>query len=203
MARKKNKKRKLEKNITFLVEGITEKYYLSSLLDEFKYKKRKAIISLDGGGYKDFLNKIHKNKDIYDVIIVITDMDKASTITGEMKNLLELIKLLEKQNLNNNIFLTFKDIEEWMKKSLPSIKGSLIQYLGYSGSTKGKEDIYKRLSDKGGSFKLAKNKFKEENLFYIKKDESKGKIIKENKSKIQSNLMYFDEYLEKLNFIEK
>ncbi|MGL4947232.1 MAG: hypothetical protein ACRCZR_03435 [Cetobacterium sp.] len=202
MARRDKRKTKEEKfKIIFLVEGPTEKYYFTDFLKESLYKIKIDIKSVNGGGYRDFKNDIDKNKHIYDIVIVIADMDRLEQLPHEKERLQELIKLLNKENLKNNIFLTNKNIEDWLKNTLKEKVNNLEQYLGYSGSSKGKEDIYKRLCDKGSCFEKAKISFKEEDLYYLKKDFEKGKIQEYNINKKQSNLIYFAEYLKKLNTI--
>ncbi|MGL6025366.1 MAG: hypothetical protein ACRC0F_12245, partial [Cetobacterium sp.] len=146
MARVDKRKTKEEKiKINFLVEGPTEKYYFTDFLKDISYKIKIDIKSVNGGGYRDFKNDIDKNKHIYDIIIVIADMDRLEKLPHEKERLQELIKLLNKENLKNNIFLTNKNIEDWIKGTLKEKVASLEGYLGYSGSSKGKEDIYKRL----------------------------------------------------------
>lgn len=202
MVRKDKRKTKEEKfKINFLVEGSTEKYYFTDFLKEISYKIKIDITSINGGGYRDFKNNIDKNKHIYDIIIVIADMDRLEKLSHEKERLQELIKLLNKENLKNNIFLTNKNIEDWIKSTLKQKVSNLEEYLGYSGSSKGKNDIYKRLCDKGSSFEKAQNFFKEEDLYYLKKDFEKGKIQEHNINKKQSNLIYFGDYLKKLNTV--
>lgn len=103
--------------------------------------------------------------------------------------------LLEKLNIKNNIFLTYKNIETWQIATLPYKIKDLSSELGYSGISKGKEDIFQRLENKGASFKIGKINFKKENLYYTKDNLKKGIFKEENISKIQSNLIYFLEYL--------
>ncbi|MGL5982207.1 MAG: hypothetical protein ACRCZR_02675 [Cetobacterium sp.] len=202
MARVDKRKTKEEKiKINFLVEGPTEKYYFTDFLKDISYKIKIDIKSVNGGGYRDFKNDIDKNKHIYDIIIVIADMDRLEKLPHEKERLQELIKLLNKENLKNNIFLTNKNIEDWIKGTLKEKVASLEGYLGYSGSSKGKEDIYKRLSDKESSFEKAQISFKERDLYYLKKDFEKGKFEDGNINKKQSNLIYFVEYLKKLKTI--
>jgi hypothetical protein len=196
----KRGRRKLETRVQFLVEGDTEEYYFKSYLKDIKYQIKISIDNLKGGGYKAFLDKIYKNRSLYDVIIVITDLDRARELR-EKESLIKLIKLLQEENNRNNIFLTFKNIEDWQKATL-NLKGkNFNEYLGYSGKTKGQPDIYARIKNKGGSFENATGKFKEENLFFIKKDFNKGLIIESNLMKNQSNLIYFKEYLNQLEVL--
>lgn len=181
--------------VKFLVEGATEKFYFKELLRDEGYSLHLDIDDINGGGYFAFTREITKNKSLYDIVIVIADLDRASTHIGEKEKLSDLIILLEKLNIKNNIFLTYKNIETWQVATLPYKVNNLSSELGYSGKTKGKEDIYQRLVDKGAIYTIAKTKFKESNLYYLKKELVKGIFNEENIVKTQSNLIYFLEYL--------
>lgn len=166
--------------VKFLVEGATEKFYFKELLRDEGYSLHLDIDDINGGGYFAFTREITKNKSLYDIVIVIADLDRASTHIGEKEKLSDLIILLEKLNIKNNIFLTYKNIETWQVATLPYKVNDLSSELGYSGKTKGKEDIYQRLVDKGAIYTIAKTKFKESNLYYLKKELVKG-IFNEEK----------------------
>lgn len=181
--------------VKFLVEGATEKFYFKELLKYEGYSLHLDIDDINGGGYFAFTREITKNKSLYDIVIVIADLDRASTHIGEKEKLSDLIILLEKLNIKNNIFLTYKNIETWQVATLPYKVNDLSSELRYSGKSKGKEDIYQRLVDKGAIYTIAKTKFKESNLYYLKKELTKGTFNDENIAKIQSNLIYFLEYL--------
>lgn len=181
--------------VKFLVEGATEKFYFKELLKYEGYSLHLDIDDINGGGYFAFTREITKNKSLYDIVIVIADLDRASTHLGEKEKLSDLIILLEKLNIKNNIFLTYKNIETWQIATLPYKVNDLSSELGYSGKSKGKEDIYQRLVDKGAIYTIAKTKFKESNLYYLKKGLIKGTFNDENITKTQSNLIYFLEYL--------
>lgn len=181
--------------VKFLVEGATEKFYFKELLRDEGYSLHLDIDDINGGGYFAFTREITKNKSLYDIVLVIADLDRASTHVGEKEKLSDLIILLEKLNIKNNIFLTYKNIETWQVATLPYKVNNLSSELGYSGKTKGKEDIYQRLVDKGAIYTIAKTKFKESNLYYLKKELVKGIFNEENIVKTQSNLIYFLEYL--------
>lgn len=181
--------------VKFLVEGATEKFYFKELLRDEGYSLHLDIDDINGGGYFAFTREITKNKSLYDIVIVIADLDRASTHIGEKEKLSDLIILLEKLNIKNNIFLTYKNIETWQVATLSYKVNDLSSELGYSGKTKGKEDIYQRLVDKGAIYTIAKTKFKESNLYYLKKELVKDIFNEENIVKTQSNLIYFLEYL--------
>lgn len=198
MAKKRIDKRGMREpliRVKFLVEGATEKFYFKELLRDEGYSLHLDIDDINGGGYFAFTREITKNKSLYDIVIVIADLDRASTHIGEKEKLSDLIILLEKLNIKNNIFLTYKNIETWQVATLPYKVNDLSSELGYSGKTKGKEDIYQRLVDKGAIYTIAKTKFKESNLYYLKKELVKGIFNEENIVKTQSNLIYFLEYL--------
>lgn len=205
MAKKRIDKRGTREPITkikFLVEGITEKFYFKELLKFKGYSVHLDIDNIGGGGYFAFTREISKNKSLYDIVIVIADLDRAVIHFGEKEKLIELISLLEKLNIKNNIFLTYKNIETWQIATLPYKTNDLTLELGYSGKSKGKEDIFQWLKDKGAKFEIGEKKFKLENLFYIKQELEKGKFKEENISKNQSNLIYFFEYLRNILKIE-
>lgn len=207
MAKKRIDKRGTRKpliKIKFLVEGATEKNYFRDFLKNINYPLHLDIEDINGGGYSSFEREISKNKALYDIVIVIADLDRATTHIGEKERLFKLIELLEKLNIKNNIFLTFKNIETWQIATLPNKNkvSNLSKELGYTGKSKGKEDIYQRLLDKGASYSRGQENFKIENLFYLKNELEKGKINENNISKLQSNLIYFLEYLSKVLGIE-
>lgn len=127
--------------VKFLVEGATEKFYFKELLRDEGYSLHLDIDDINGGGYFAFTREITKNKSLYDIVIVIADLDRASTHIGEKEKLSDLIILLEKLNIKNNIFLTYKNIETWQVATLPYKVNDLSSELGYSGKTKGKEEI--------------------------------------------------------------
>lgn len=181
--------------VKFLVEGATEKFYFKNLLNDIGYRLHIDIESLDGGGYSTFIEKINKNKSIYDIIIIISDLDRTYTHPKEKEYLKKLIFLLENLNLKKNIFLTYENIETWLESTFDKKVSNLTTELGYSNSSKGKEDIYERLNAKHAFFSHAIPKFKKENLYYLKINFEKGSINENNILKRQSNLIYFIAYL--------
>lgn len=198
MGKKRMDKRGTRKPLTkikFLVEGSTERNYFKELLKDINYKLHIDIEDVTGGGYSSFTNNININKSIYDIVIIIADLDRTLKHTTEKKRLIDLIKLLEKENKKNNIFLTFENIETWFKATFDYRVSNLTSELGYQGSSKGKEDIYKRLKDKNASFEKGITKFKIEDLYYYKPDLTKGIKKENNIFKSQSNLIYFKNYL--------
>lgn len=198
MGKRREDKRETRKQLTkikFLVEGPTEKNYFKDLLKDINYKLHIDIEDVGGGGYSSFTNKININKVIYDIIIVIADLDRVSNHKNEKGNLKTLIKLIEKENKKNNIFLTFRNIETWIEATFDYRVSNLTSELGYTGSSKGKNDIYKRLKDKNARFENGISKFKKKDLYYYKPSLDKGVTQEVNIYKVQSNLMYFIDYL--------
>ncbi|WP_443863161.1 hypothetical protein [Fusobacterium ulcerans] len=208
----KRKTREPLVKIKFLVEGKTEFYYFKNLLmelhykyhiDDYKYhiddyKYHIDVKDITGGGYKTFADDIEKNGSTYDIVIIIADLDRAEAHSHEIPALERLIRILEKANIKNNIFLTYKNIESWFLETIPVAINNLHRELGYNDSLKGKSDIYQKLKIKNSDFDLGKSKFPINNLYYLKQDFYTGKTNRENISKKQSNLIYFKEYLKLL-----
>jgi hypothetical protein len=191
--------RKPNINIQFLLEGETEEYFFREYLKDSGYKLRIQIDTLRSGSYRNFITHIEKNKSIYDIVIIVADLDRASPPDNELDNLKKLIRLLEGENPKNNLFLTYENLETFFSACLPKLgTDNLETYLGYSKGSKGKEDIYDRLKRKDIDFKLAGSKFRENDLFYVKKNFIKGVIDENNIRKKQSNLTYFIEYIKNI-----
>ncbi len=51
---------------------------------------------------------LKKNGSTYDIVIIIADLDRAEAHSHEIPALERLIRILEKANIKNNIFLTYK-----------------------------------------------------------------------------------------------
>lgn len=133
-------KRPLRKNVCFLVEGTTEENVVDYLYDKADYPR----ISFHkeqygGGGYIDIKHWIDKRRDRLDIVIVVSDLDRAAK-KKEMETLIEVIHFLYRENPKNNIFLTFPDFEQWMLKGLRNPKQSLYQSLGYATKSAQKSD---------------------------------------------------------------
>lgn len=184
--------------IKFLVEGETEYYYFKSLLIDIGYKLHIDIENISGGGYFSFTKNITKNKLIYDIVIVIADLDRTYSHPNEKEKLTELIDLIKKENEKNNIFLTFENIETWLKATFDYPISDLTSELGYQGSSKGKDDIYRRLLNKNANFENALPKFKIDTLYFYKPTLKEGIKKEENLFRTQSNLIYFIDYLKNI-----
>lgn len=174
-------KRPLRKNVCFLVEGTTEENVVDYLYDKADYPR----ISFHkeqygGGGYIDIKHWIDKRRDRLDIVIVVSDLDRAEKKT-EKKSLIEVIHFLYKENPKNNIFLTFPDFEQWMLKGLENPKQTLYQSLGYGNKAAQKSDktLVMKYERKGGSFELASEYFSTKPLFYQKIDFKPGRIKEE------------------------
>lgn len=194
-------KRPLRKNVCFLVEGTTEENVVDYLYDKADYPR----ISFHkeqygGGGYIDIKHWIDKRRDRLDIVIVVSDLDRAEKKT-EKKSLIEVIHFLYKENPKNNIFLTFPDFEQWMLKGLENPKQTLYQSLGYGNKAAQKSDksLAMKYERKGGSFELASEYFSTKPLSSQKIDFKPGRIKEENIDKEQSALWYLKDYLKFLN----
>lgn len=194
-------KRQLKKNICFLVEGTTEENVIDHLYNRTDFPRisfHKA--QYGGGGYVDIKHWIAKRRDRLDIVIVVSDLDRAAK-KKEKETLIEVIHFLYRENSKNNIFLTFPDFEQWMLKGLKNPKQSLYQSLGYATKSAQKSDksLAMKYERKGGSFAFAAEYFAGKPLFYKKKDFTSGIIREEYIDKAQSALWYLKDYLKVLN----
>lgn len=133
-------KRQLKKNICFLVEGTTEENVIDHLYNKTDFPRisfHKA--QYGGGGYVDIKHWIAKRRDRLDIVIVVSDLDRAAK-KKEKETLIEVIHFLYRENPKNNIFLTFPDFEQWLLKGLKNPKQSLYQSLGYATKSAQKSD---------------------------------------------------------------
>ena len=92
MAKKRIDKRGTREPITkikFLVEGITEKFYFKELLKFKGYSVHLDIDNIGGGGYFAFTREISKNKSLYDIVIVIADLDSVP-VNMKCKKMIEV-----------------------------------------------------------------------------------------------------------------
>lgn len=194
-------KRQLKKNICFLVEGTTEENVIDHLYNKTDFPRisfHKA--QYGGGGYVDIKHWIAKRRDRLDIVIVVSDLDRAAK-KKEKETLIEVIHFLYRENPKNNIFLTFPDFEQWMFMGLENRKQTLYQSLGYATKSAQKSDksLAMKYERKGGSFAFAAEYFTGKPLFYEKKDFTSGIIREEYIDKEQSALWYLKDYLKVLN----
>lgn len=194
-------KRQPKENICFLVEGTTEENVIDHLYNKTDFPRisfHKA--QYGGGGYVDIKHWIAKRRDRLDIVIVVSDLDRAAK-KKEKETLIEVIHFLYRENPKNNIFLTFPDFEQWMLKGLRNPKQSLYQSLGYATKSAQKSDksLAMKYERKGGSFAFAAEYFAGKPLFYKKKDFTSGIIREEYIDKGQSALWYLKDYLKVLN----
>lgn len=189
-----------KKHILFLVEGDTEKYFIKGLMKYLNFRIPHDIESMNGGGYINFKNYIQRNSLISDIIIAVCDLDKAAANDSERAILERVISFLEKENIKNTLFLTFKNSETLFEvgTQCPS-NCDIYEYLGYRNTKKGQEDIFEKLIAKNFSLDEIRKQFKNVSLYYSKDDiTKKGQILRENIDKHQSNFSYFKEYIEKI-----
>lgn len=76
--------------VKFFVEGATEKFYFKELLKNEGYSLHLDIDNISGGGYFAFIRELTKNKSLYDIVIIIADLDRASTHVGEKENVMKI-----------------------------------------------------------------------------------------------------------------
>ena len=198
----RNEKRKIKKVVQIVVEGTTDKTVIESMIHKNMYQeiKFKTYSKVDGGGYTEFLSYIEKNSAILDVVIIVADLDRAAENLKEKQILQNLIKELEKQNIKNNIFLTYPRIEDWLIQYFSVYQKNLKLY-EFLKSSKGDIYLYDKLIQKSGNVDTAIQYYarRENDLFYMKKNYAKVKIEVDNLCKKQSNLYYILNYFEFLN----
>ena len=186
----RNEKRKIKKVVQIVVEGTTDKTVIESMIHKNMYQeiKFKTYSKVDGGGYTEFLSYIEKNSAILDVVIIVADLDRAAE------------NLKEKQNIENNIFLTYPRIEDWLIQYF-SVYPKNLKLYEFLKSSKGDIYLYDKLIQKSGNVDTAIQYYarRENDLFYMKKNYAKGKIKVDNLCKKQSNLYYILNYFEFLN----
>jgi hypothetical protein len=193
---KRSQKTKLKttEKILIICEGQTEESYINQLLKDFNLMTPNITIELaSGGGYNNYKNYIERNKALYSIILVVCDLDRAAQHSAEKISLKSLIKLLQKENLKNNIFLSNPEIEVWFAACV-GVKVEGLNALRYE---KGKT-VSKFLRANGGDYKKACKYFEGQDMYFEKRSFKRG-IYKEKAITIpHSNLIYFIEYMEAL-----
>lgn len=197
-------KRPLGKSVLILVEGKkTEMNVIPNHVVKAAYPHLSINYgNYNGGGYIDIQNWITRHSASLDIVLVICDLDRAESGQNEQDTLCSVIHFLEKNNIKNNIFLTYPAFEDWLLHGLPFTQfRELYQCLGYQNirSQKADKNLWVHFIKKGGTWETSKTWFKSKPLFYEKKDFQVGKINKDYISQPQSSLYYFDEYLKLLN----
>lgn len=101
-------KRQLKKNICFLVEGTTEENVIDHLYNKTDFPR----ISFHkeqygGGGYVDIKHWIAKRRDRLDIVIVVSDLDRAAK-KKEKETLIEVIHFFIEKILRIIFFLHFR-----------------------------------------------------------------------------------------------
>ncbi|PAF53820.1 hypothetical protein BKH42_03570 [Helicobacter sp. 13S00482-2] len=184
------------RKIFILCEGKTEEIYLKGLFDGFLPSSRYALNSTKKNSYKNFQYLIQRSEKLYDIFIVIMDLDRAKADETEYKHLEKLISVIKKRKNKSHIFLTHSNFEDWLRHHFkpPIKKEKLAEKLGCkdTGELKSKEDIFQIIQNTGGSIENAEKYFKDLALF-CDKDLN---IHKNNKNSLQSNLFYFRKHIE-------
>lgn len=188
------------RTVTFIFEGErTEEIVVNSLFNPRDYSNLKftPVVCMNGGGYSNIRFWIEKNRDICDVIIVIADLDRAAKQAAERKNLKALVAVLERTDNANNIFLTYKNLEDWLiRYFVPVPKKGIYEYIN---SGKSDKHMMERIDKKGGTLEHAVAYYKDRPLFYEKKTLKKGFLTENHVDKNQSGLFYLRQYLGLLN----
>lgn len=194
MKRPRNPKLKTTEKIHIICEGVTEKHYIEQLIKEFNLMTDNITIeSLGGGGYTSIKNNIEKNRRLYNIVIIVCDLDRATQKKNEKLNLKALINLIENENLKNNIFLNCPEIEVWIAANI-GVSSADLQQLGYEkGNT-----VCRFLRTQRGSYERACEHFAAVNLYYEKRSFKKGIYKEEAMSIPHSNLVYFVDYMKML-----
>lgn len=197
MSFKRRKSRPIQSSsikIHVICEGASE---LSHLQDTLKGYRHITLKSINGGGYGKFSDYIDRNKDLYPIIFVVADLDKAQKSNNDKRLLNKLISKLEKLSKYNNIFLTAPNIEYWVACCLgqPHMSNEHLAAMGYEKGSK----VQSFIKDRGGSFKMACHSI-EENKLYCKKDSPKCNFAfeVENLQRKQSNLVYLLTYIDEI-----
>lgn len=191
---RKPKNLKTTMKIHIACEGESEYYYVQSLLKEYKLNTDHITFSLLGGqGYKNADNYYEKNKSLYRVFIFILDLDIASKKKSEKASLNRLINKIQKDNLNNTIFLSNPDFEVFVAANI-GISRSNLERLDYKKGN----GVYKFIKNNNGDFE--KSKFNIKGPYYLDKKKP-GKVINPNEHNLnndQSSLVYIIDYLREL-----
>ena len=94
--------RSVQQNVKVLVEGFTEKYYVSGLKNSTKTVLNiQPPVNMDGGGYTNFIKEVKKlDYKACVAIFIIIDLDNVSK---DKDNLYKLINLCKQKTLNTKI----------------------------------------------------------------------------------------------------
>lgn len=197
MSFKRRKSRPIQSSsikIHVICEGVSE---LSHLQDVLKGYKHISLKSINGGGYGKFSDYIDRNKDLYPIIFVVADLDKAQKSNNDKRHLNNLINKLEKLSKYNNIFLTAPNIEYWIACCLgkPHMSDEELFAMGYEKGSK----VQVFIREHAGSFRIACDSIKD-NKLYCKKDSFKCNFAFEvdNLQCKQSNLVYLLTYIDEM-----
>lgn len=204
--REKNEKRRREskniptaKKMLLLCEGDTEEAFFRH---ELKGYRNIEVVNVGGGGYKRIADKLAENKDLYRIFLVVCDLDKAHKNPDEMSRLGEVIKWLQTNGGENNIFLTYENFECWVAAYIGiNISDDYNKVLDNLGYKKG-EAVVRFLQDHEGDTNKARELFASidatEYFFWKEGMKWKASYNKANSGRRQSNLVYFFDYLKLL-----
>lgn len=196
------KKKRLQGEIAIICEGETEQAYIRDIT---RGGTKIRVLNARGGGYERMRVLLPKYKNLYEVILVVCDLDRAFDDDGkvvEVKRLDRLITELQKIDKRNNIFLSYKNIEFWIACCIGiSVSGNYEAELKNKGYEKG-ADVVKFLENHGGTYKQGVNclQGQNESLFYFYKKEPTRKVFpkKQDVMHPQSTLWYFLDYIKLL-----
>lgn len=187
----RNTKLKTTEKILILCEGETEEGYINGLLSEYNLSTSNVEVqSLNGGGYSSVKKFLDKNKKILNIVLVIMDLDRSSSVSNEKAKLKSLIKTLENLNVKNNIFLTYPNFETWVAACLNCDEMELKK----KGYQKGNA-VYKFIRNNQGSYKTGVDVLSGREVYFEKKDYRTGVFYEEQIDKKHSALYYFIDYL--------
>lgn len=192
--RKGKAKLKTTEKVLIICEGETEQCYINQLLRDFNLTTANITVDhVGGGGYTNIRHYIERNRALYSIILVVCDLSRAAHKMTEKQRLKSLIRLIEDENLKNNIFLNSPEIEVWIAACVGADPREL-QGLGYEkGNTVGRF-----LREYNGNYWQACKYFEHASMYFEKRDFRRGTYNEESLSTPHSNLVYFIEYMKAL-----
>lgn len=162
--------RKIKQNVKVLVEGFTEKYYISGLKSNTTTVLNiQPPVNMDGGGYTNFIREVKKlDYKACVAIFIIIDLDNAET---DKDNLYKLINLCNQKTSSTKIpyilIGTNKDFEYFACCHSNSYKNTdttayILKNFKYKTITEFKSDskVYTKLNTTPCNYTNALNKIK-------------------------------------------
>ena len=199
--------RSIKQSVKVLVEGFTEKYYISGLKSNTTTQLNiQPPVNMNGGGYENFIREVKRIDHRGCVaIFIFIDLDKYDKEKGKLE---ELINICNKRSKNTSIpfFLigTNKDFEYFSCCHFKSYNNGdttsfIIKNLNYKTLDEYKSDrnVYNKLNKNSNSYKNALEKTKKNyslnNVFikniYDKKINGANIIISKSDTQINHNSM--------------